>query len=423
MSAGLVTAALSGWTDARRQAALETARLTQTAQVIGSMAAPSVAGNDASGAFLAVRSIGQMPDIVYARIQTADGYLLAETGGGVRLNSDASLQQTDSLSLWSALKTGTIQIKTPILNDGTRVGEITLLSDVPGLRSRILSAVLISLAGAGVALLAGLLVAMRMARRISEPITRLAAFTNRVRQSQDYSETVEINADGELRDLVTGFNDMLDGIRVRDEKIAAQVAGLEGQVASRTAELSIAKEAAESATAAKSDFLAVMSHEIRTPMNGILALSEMLSRSDLPARQKRYADVIAKSGQSLLSIINDILDFSKVEAGKLEMETVPVDLTEVAEDVASLFMERAVSKGLDLAVFVDPRTPVVSGDPVRLRQVLGNLANNAIKFTETGGVLITIEPVADAPGQIRSTPGVFMSPRLAARPPRPWTAT
>jgi len=202
VSAGVVTAALSGWTDARRQAALETAGLTQTARVIGSMAAPSVARNDASGAFLAVRSIGQMPDIVYARIQTAEGYLLAETGGGVRLNSDASLHQSESLSLWSALKTGTIEVKTPILNDGIRVGEITLLSEVPGLRSRILSAVLISLAGAGVALLAGLLVAMRMARRISEPITRLARFTNSVRQSQDYSRPVDIEAEGELRDLV-----------------------------------------------------------------------------------------------------------------------------------------------------------------------------------------------------------------------------
>ena len=185
MSTGLVTAGLSGWTDARRQAGVETDRLTQTARVIGSMAAPSVAARDASGAFLAVRSIGQMPDIVYARIQTADGYLLAETGGGVRLNSDADLQQTDSLTLWSALRTGTIQIRTPILSEGVQAGEITLLSKVPGLRSRILSAVLISLAGAGVALMAGLLVAMQMARRISEPIIRLAAFINGVRQSQD----------------------------------------------------------------------------------------------------------------------------------------------------------------------------------------------------------------------------------------------
>ena len=224
MSAGLVTAGLSGWTDARRQAGVETDRLTQTARVIGSMAAPSVAARDASGAFLAVRSIGQMPDIVYARIQTADGYLLAETGGGVRLNSDADLQQTDSLSLWSALRTGTIQIRTPILSEGVQAGEITLLSKVPGLRPRILSAVLISLAGVGVALLAGLLVALQMARRISEPIIRLAAFINGVRQSQDYSGTAEIRAEGELRDLVSGFNDMLDGIRERDEKIAAQVA-------------------------------------------------------------------------------------------------------------------------------------------------------------------------------------------------------
>ncbi|MDP3656262.1 MAG: EAL domain-containing protein [Brevundimonas sp.] len=387
----LVTATLSGWIDAQRQSALETQRLTQTARVIGSLAARAVQDSDTSGAFVAIRSIGQMPEVNYARITGPGGRLLAETGGGVRLTSDARVDEQGDADLWSVLNSGTIQVTTPIVSEGREVGEITLFSETPGLKARILGAVLVTLAGAGVALLAGLLIALRMARRISDPIVDLARFTNAVRESGDYTRGPDIAADGEVADLVTGFRAMMDGIRVRDDRIAAHVAGLEEQVAARTAELSVARDVAEAATAAKSDFLAVMSHEIRTPMNGILALSELLSSSELPARQRRYADVIAKSGRSLLSIINDILDFSKVEAGKMELETVETDLAEAAEDVAGLFAERAMEKGLDLAVYVDPRLPAVLADPTRLRQVLGNLVNNAIKFTETGGVLLTIE--------------------------------
>ena len=400
IATGVVTATISGWIDARRQTALETERLLQTARVIGSLAADPVRRGESDGAFLAVRSISQMPDIVYARIESAEGELLAETGAGVRLNSDTYLAGGASAPLWSVFNSGTLMVSAPVMSEGETVGEITLLSETPGLKARIFSAVLTSLAGVGVALMLGLFIALRMARRISRPITELAAFTVAVGESGDYALKADIVADGEVGGLVASFQSMMSGIKARDERIAAQVAGLEEQVSERTAELSIAKIAAEEATSAKSEFLAMMSHEIRTPMNGILALSELLASANLPPRQRRYANVIAKSGKSLLGIINDILDFSKVEAGKLELEAVEVDLAEIAEDVASLFAERATQKGLDLAVFVDPRIPPVKADPTRLRQVLSNLANNAIKFTETGGVLIAIEPGRAGPGSV-----------------------
>jgi len=396
----VTTAVLSTVIEARRQADLEVERLTQAARVIGSLSADAVRAGDRRGAFEGVRSIRQMPDVTYARIETLDGAVLAETGGGLRLARDAQVREGERTSLWAILTTDSLQARAPVISHGEHVGEIVLFSRAPGVRERILFALWISLAGAGVALMAGLAVAMRLARRISGPIGALAAHMDQVQATHDYTRPADIRADGEVADLVRGFNVMLSGVRERDARIARQVETLEDEVAARTFDLARARDVAESANAAKSDFLAVMSHEIRTPLNGILALSDMLTRADLPARQRRHADVIAKSGRSLLGVINDILDFSKVEAGKMELEILPVDLAEVAEDVASLFLERARTKGLDLAVYVDPRLPQVSADPVRLRQVISNLVNNAIKFTETGGVLIRVEDDPTAPGHV-----------------------
>ncbi|MBL8688646.1 MAG: PAS-domain containing protein [Rhodospirillaceae bacterium] len=167
------------------------------------------------------------------------------------------------------------------------------------------------------------------------------------------------------------------------------------------ADLERAKEAAEEATKAKSSFLAMMSHEIRTPMNGVMSMAEMLDQTELTEDQKSMTSVVRGSAQALLTIINDILDFSKIEAGKLDIEKVPFSLTESVEGVGELIGARADDKGLGLLVDIDPAIPdLLIGDPTRLRQILLNLAGNAIKFTETGGISITVSPLADETEQV-----------------------
>ena len=148
---------------------------------------------------------------------------------------------------------------------------------------------------------------------------------------------------------------------------------------------------AELADRAKSEFLANMSHEIRTPMNGVMGMAELLTKTDLNEKQKAFADIIVKSGASLLTIINDILDFSKIDAGQMELDPAPFNLAEAIEDVATLVCTKVAEKDLELSVRVDPDLPhILVGDVGRLRQVVTNLVGNAVKFTEQGHVLIDV---------------------------------
>jgi signal transduction histidine kinase/CheY-like chemotaxis protein/HPt (histidine-containing phosphotransfer) domain-containing protein len=193
------------------------------------------------------------------------------------------------------------------------------------------------------------------------------------------------------------------------EEIQNKNLELEATVAQRTEELHAALESANSANKAKSSFLAAMSHEIRTPMNGVVGMIDLLRQTSLDSDQQQMTNTVRDSAFSLLQIINDILDFSKIEAGKMDLEEIPFKVSQTLEGVVDTLAPNAEKKGITLLPYVDPQIPeMVSGDPVRLRQILFNIAGNAIKFTDStdakpGTVIIR----ADLSEQSRSDTAVI----------------
>ncbi|MCX6521685.1 MAG: ATP-binding protein [Actinobacteria bacterium] len=174
-----------------------------------------------------------------------------------------------------------------------------------------------------------------------------------------------------------------------NESLRALARSLEEQVVVRTSQLAEARDRAEEAGRAKSDFLAMMSHEIRTPLIGVLGMAELLASSPLDEEQRQQVATIRASGDTLLVIINDILDFSKVEANKLELEVGDVDLAAELDHVARLYRPLALAKGVALDLELDEMTTkVVRGDRVRIRQIVSNLVSNAVKFTHVGSVAV-----------------------------------
>ncbi len=204
-------------------------------------------------------------------------------------------------------------------------------------------------------------------------------FANKRKNGEIYWENAVISPIRDVENRVTHYVAVKEDITERKQK---------------DQELKEAKETAELATRAKSDFLANMSHEIRTPMNAIIGMSHLCLGTELQPRQRDYIEKVYGSAQSLLGIINDILDFSKIEAGKLEIEAIPFRLDEVLDNLGNLIAMKAQEKGLELLFDTHPDVPrALTGDPLRLGQILLNLAGNAVKFTETGEIVVRTEPV------------------------------
>ena len=379
--------------DQRRQAKLT--ELFSMAEVIAFNASAVVEFEDKVGADRLFSSLQKHPDVVSAELTSVDGrFHFDYTKPGINIPPRVT-QQADRFHMQRLdyVESSFMVVAVPIRTESGVVGSVSLTASLDQVWRDIAWNSLLYLAGSLIAFAVALLIAHRLQFSLLRSLGSLTNTAKGVAESKDFSQRATKYSDDEIGQLADAFNAMLIEIADRDWELANHRAHLEETVLERTFALSIAKEGAETANRAKSTFLANMSHELRTPMNAIIGLTHMLVRKNTDANQRDKLEKVSDAANHLLKLLNDVLDLSKIDAEKLTLEHVPFSMKNLVSNLDNLAAAKAEGALLNIIYDIDPRLIgcEVIGDPLRLQQILLNLLGNAIKFTERGNIMVSIQ--------------------------------